>query len=213
MYGATEGCGGFFTKLSTEDHVRALAGEEKMLESCGMATPHAIVQVLRDDGTVCNIGEVGEIAVQGGFIMNGYLNEPELTANALRHGAYMTGDLGRMDDYGYIYLVDRKQFMIISGGYNVYPIEVENVLASHPNVLEVCVFGIPDPHWGEVVHASIVPRPNINLLQEDVESWCRERLAKFKIPRSIEFRDSLNRGVTGKIQKKMERDRYIKLLS
>ena len=213
MYGATEGCGGFFTKLSTQDHVRALAGEEKILESCGMATPHSIVQVLRDDGTVCNIGEVGEISVQGGFIMNGYLNEPELTANALRHGAYMTGDMGRMDEYGYVYLVDRKQFMIISGGYNVYPIEVENVLASHPNVLEVCVFGIPDSHWGEVVHASVVPRPNINLLKEDLEAWCRERLAKFKMPKSIEFRDSLIRGVTGKIQKKMERDRYIKLLS
>lgn len=212
VYGATEGCTGFFTRLSAEDHAKALAGKEELLESCGMATPHAIVRVLRDDGTLCATNEVGEIAVQGGFIMQGYLNEPELSANALRYNAYMTGDMGRMDENGYVYLVDRKQFMIITGGYNVYPIEVENVVAAHPDVLEVCVFGVPDPHWGELVHAAIVKRPGSGLTQEQVLDWSRDRLAKFKIPKSIEFRDILLRGATGKVQKRAERDRYISQL-
>ncbi|MCY1166911.1 Long-chain-fatty-acid--CoA ligase FadD13 [compost metagenome] len=210
VYGATEGCGGFFTKLSAEDHAQALSGNEKLLESCGMATPHAIVRVLRDDGTPCEADEVGEIAVQGGFIMQGYLNEPELSANALRHNAYMSGDMGRMDEKGYIYLVDRKQFMIITGGYNVYPIEVENAVSAHPDILEVCVFGVPDTHWGEIVHAAVVQRPGANLTQEQILAWSRDRLAKFKLPKSIEFRDALLRGATGKIQKRAERDRYIK---
>ena len=142
--------------------------------------------------------------------MQGYLNEPELSANALRHNAYMTGDMGRMDEKGYIYLVDRKQFMIITGGYNVYPIEVENAVSAHPDILEVCVFGVPDTHWGEIVHAAIVPRPGANLTQAQILAWSRDRLAKFKLPKSIEFRDALLRGATGKIQKRAERDRYIK---
>lgn len=212
VYGATEGCGGFFTKLSADDHRKALEGNEKMLESCGMATPHAIVRVLRDDGTPCDANEVGEIAVQGGFVMQGYLNEPELSEDVLRHGAYMTGDMGCMDEKGYLYLVDRKQFMIISGGYNVYPIEVENALAAHPDILEVCVFGIPDSHWGEVVHAAVVLRPDSDLNQDQLLEWAHGKLAKFKIPKSVEFRDALLRGATGKIQKRAERERYLSLL-
>lgn len=212
MYGATEACGGFFTKLSADDHERALKSEEGLLESCGMATPHAIVRVLREDGSVCDADEIGEVAIQGGFIMRGYLNEPELTENALRHGYYMTGDMGRMDARGYLYLVDRKQFMIISGGYNVYPIEVENALAAHPAVLEVCVFGVPDPHWGEAVHAAVVLRDGAtDIASSDLVGWCRDRLAKFKIPKSVELRDALIKGGTGKIQKRAERERFLRL--
>jgi acyl-CoA synthetase (AMP-forming)/AMP-acid ligase II len=213
VYGATEGCGGFFTKLGAADHAKALSSEESLLESCGMAMPHSIVRVLRDDGTPCDAGEIGEVAVQGGFVMRGYLNEPELTANALRHGHYMTGDMGRLDQRGYLYLVDRKQFMIISGGYNVYPVEVENVLAAHPEVLEVCVFGIPDAHWGESVHAAIVLRPGSSATPADLVAWGRDRLAKFKLPKSVELRDALLKGPTGKIQKRAERDRYLKQLA
>jgi acyl-CoA synthetase (AMP-forming)/AMP-acid ligase II len=177
-----------------------------------MAMPHAIVHVLRDDGSVCDVDEIGEVAVQGGFIMRGYLNEPELTKNALRNGYYMTGDMGRMDTRGYLYLVDRKQFMIISGGYNVYPIEVENALAAHPDVLEVCVFGVPDPRWGEAVHAAVVLRDSsAGTTASDLIGWCRDRLAKFKIPKSVELRDALIKGGTGKIQKRAERDRFLRL--
>jgi long-chain acyl-CoA synthetase len=121
----------------------------------------------------------------------------------------MTGDMGRIDEEGYLYLVDRKQFMIITGGYNVYPIEVENALAAHPAVLEVCVFGVPDPHWGEAVHACVVLRDNVTVSNDELDGWARARLAKFKVPKSIEFREALIRGATGKILKRAERDRYL----
>ena len=179
-----------------------------------MAMPHSIVRVLREDGSACEADEVGEVAVQGGFIMRGYLNEPELTENALRNGYYMTGDMGRMDARGYLFLVDRKQFMIITGGYNVYPIEVENALAAHPDVLEVCVFGVPDPHWGEAVHAAVVLRDGVvGTTTADIIAWSRERLAKFKVPKSAELRDALIKGGTGKIQKRAERDRFLRVNS
>lgn len=209
LYGSTEACGGFFTTLSPEDHALALTSNPKILESCGLPMQHSLVQVQREDGTPCDPEEVGEIAVQGGYVMQGYLNEPELTASALRRGWLMTGDMGKMDEEGYLYLVDRKQFMIISGGYNVYPIEVENAIAAHPAVLEVCVFGIPDPHWGEAVHAAVVLRESHTATMEELTAWARERLAKFKIPKSIELRDALTRGGTGKILKRAERDRFL----
>lgn len=212
LYGSTEACGGFFTTLSPQDHALALTSKPRILESCGLPMQHSLVQVQREDGTPCDPEEVGEIAVQGGYVMQGYLNEPELTAIALRRGWLMTGDMGKMDEEGYLYLVDRKQFMIISGGYNVYPIEVENAIAAHPAVLEVCVFGIPDPHWGEAVHAAVVLRETHKATKEELTAWARERLGKFKIPKSIELRDALTRGGTGKILKRAERDRYLATL-
>ncbi len=213
LYGATEACGGFFTTLSPEDHSLALTTNPRILESCGLPMQHSRVQVQRTDGTPCEPEEIGEVAVQGGYVMQGYLNEPELTAVAKRNGWLMTGDMGKMDQNGYLYLVDRKQFMIISGGYNVYPIEVENVIAAHPAVLEVCVFGVPDPHWGEAVHAAVVLRDSQDGLTEELRAWARERLAKYKVPKSIEMRDALIRGGTGKILKRAERDRFLALKS
>lgn len=126
----------------------------------------------------------------------------------MRDGWLFTGDMGRIDEDGYVYLVDRKQFMIITGGYNVYPIEIENVIAGHPSVLEVCVFGIPDEKWGEAIHVAVVPRKGHTVTESEIKSWCRGKLAKFKAPKSIEIRDALIRGATGKILKRAERDRY-----
>jgi acyl-CoA synthetase (AMP-forming)/AMP-acid ligase II len=208
-YGSTEGVGGWFTTLTPDDHKRALKDRPHILESCGKPLHHVLLRVMRDDGALCEPGEVGEVAVQGSFLMKGYLHEPELTAKTLRDGWLMTGDMGRIDEEGYLYLVDRKQFMIITGGYNVYPIEVENALAAHPAVLEVCVFGVPDPHWGETVHASVVLRDNATVSKDELHGWARARLAKFKVPKSIEFREGLTRGATGKILKRAERDRYL----
>jgi acyl-CoA synthetase (AMP-forming)/AMP-acid ligase II len=131
----------------------------------------------------------------------------------LKDGWLHTGDMGRLDENGYLYLVDRKQFMIITGGYNVYPIEVENVIAAHPDVLETCVFGVPDDKWGEAVHAVIVVRSGRTLRAEDVNDWCKARLAQFKRPKSIEFRETLMRGATGKIQKRAEQARATQALS
>ncbi|WP_454875269.1 AMP-binding protein [Paraburkholderia xenovorans] len=211
LYGATEACGGFFTTLSPDDHAIGLTTNPRIIESCGLPMQHTRVQVQRFDGTGCEPEEVGEVAVRGRHVMQGYLNEPELTAAAIRNGWLMTGDMGKMDQYGYLYLVDRKQFMIITGGYNVYPVEIENVIAAHPAVLEVCVFGVPDTRWGEAVHAAVVVRDYQSGVTDELYAWARERLAKYKVPKSIELRGALIRGATGKILKRAERDRYLAL--
>ena len=209
IYGSTEGAGGWFTKLSPSDHRQALEGHEALLTSCGKPMIHSSIRVVDQHGKPVEPGEVGEICVAGDFVMDGYHNEEELTRLALRDGWLFTGDMGRIDESGYVYLVDRKQFMIITGGYNVYPIEIENVVASYPSVLEVCAFGIPDEKWGEAVHVAVVPRNGRTIEEAEIQSWCRGKLAQFKVPKSVEVRDALIRGATGKILKRAERDRVV----
>ncbi|USX06627.1 class I adenylate-forming enzyme family protein [Paraburkholderia fungorum] len=213
IYGSTEGTGGWFTKLSPADHKKAMSGNEGLLSSCGRQTIHTRVQILDDNDNPCETGEVGEICIAGDHVMEGYYKEEELTRKVLRDGWLHTGDLGRLDKDGYLYLVDRKQFMIITGGYNVYPIEVENVISSHPDVLEVCVFGVPDYRWGEAVHAVVVARAGSTVCADDLKHWCKANLAQFKRPKSIEFRDALMRGATGKILKRAEQARTIECLA
>lgn len=209
IYGSTEGAGGFFTKLSPADHRCALEGNEDLLSSCGKPMIHSRIRVVNEDGNPCETGQVGEICVRGDFVMDGYYKEEELTRLVLRDNWLFTGDMGRLDENGYLYLVDRKQFMIITGGYNVYPIEIENVVASYPSVLEVCAFGIPDEKWGEAVHVAVVPRNGSTIEEAEIQSWCRGKLAQFKVPKSVEVRDALIRGATGKILKRAERDRVV----
>lgn len=213
IYGSTEGAGGWFTKLSPGDHERAIAGEDQLLSSCGRPTIHTRIQILDDEGLPCKTGDVGEICVAGDYLMEGYFKEEELTRLVLKNGWLHTGDMGRLDENGYLYLVDRKQFMIITGGYNVYPIEVENVISAHPDVLEVCVFGVPDNKWGEAVHAVVVVRPGRQVDSDDIADWCKIRLAQFKRPKLVEFRDELMRGATGKILKRAEQSRVIESMA
>lgn len=212
VYGSTEGAGGWFTKLSNADHQWAIENDENLLSSCGQPMIHCRVRIVDEDGQTLPPGEVGEISVSGDFVMDGYLKEPELTANVLKDGWLLTGDMGRLDENGYLYLVDRKQFMIITGGYNVYPIEVENVIAAHPAVLEVCVFGVPDDKWGEAIHAAVVPRAGKTIDPDELLDWCRGKMSKFKVPKTVEPRDQLIRGATGKILKRAELDRRKKML-
>lgn len=207
-YGSTEGAGGWYTHLTPSDHARALNGEEHLLESCGKAMHHAEVAVLDDAGRPCPVAQVGEICVKGAFVMQGYLNDPARTEETLRDGWLRTGDMGRQDAEGYVYLVDRKQFMIITGGYNVYPVEVENALAAHRDVAECCVFGIPDEKWGEAVHALVVLREGCTAGVDELRSWCSERLAAFKVPKAVEIRKTLMRGPTGKIQKRAHKEEF-----
>lgn len=209
LYGSTEGAGGYYTKLTPADHDRALAGKESLLTSCGKPMVHARVRIVDENGEVCETGKVGEIAVSGPFVMDEYLREEELTSHVLRDGWLLTGDMGSIDEEGYVYLTDRKQFLIITGGYNVYPIEIENVVAAHPSVLEVCAFGVPDDKWGEAVHIAVVPRNGCSIDATEIRTWCRDKLAKFKIPKSVEIRDVLIRGATGKILKRAERERFL----
>jgi long-chain acyl-CoA synthetase len=148
------------------------------------------------------VGEIGELVVQGPQVMAGYWNRPDETALALRGGWLHTGDLARMDEDGYFYIVDRLKEMIICSGLKVYPREVEEVLYKHPKVLEAAVIGVPDAYRGETVKAIIVPRPGTTPTADEIKSFCAEHLAKYKVPTIVEFRDSLPKSIVGKVLKR-----------
>jgi long-chain acyl-CoA synthetase len=153
------------------------------------------------DGTPLPDGEPGEVTCRGNNVMVGYWAKPEQTAAALRDGWYWTGDVGRLDEEAYLYLLDRSKDMIVSGGENVYCTEVEDALYTHPLVLEATVFGIPDDRWGEAVHAVVVPRGDV--ASEELMAHCRTRIAGYKVPRSISFQsDPLPKSGPGKVLKR-----------
>ncbi len=144
---------------------------------------------------------VGEIAVHGPSVMKEYYRDPEATAEAIRDGWLMTGDLGRKDEEDYLYIVGRKKEMIISGGENIYPAEVEAVLDGHPKVIESAVIGVPDPKWGETVMALLVLKPGQEMAEAEVEEYCRGRMAGYKRPRIVKFVGSLTKNASGKTMK------------
>ncbi|MGH2829888.1 MAG: acyl-CoA synthetase [Actinomycetota bacterium] len=166
------------------------------------------VRVVDDRDHDVPAGGSGEIVVRGPSVMKGYWNLPEETAAALRDGWLRTGDVGRVDDEGYITIVDRVKDMYISGGENVYPAEVEHALAAHPSIAEAAVVGVPDARWGEAGLAIVVLRPGATATPEDVRAFCLEHLAKFKVPRDVVFTASLPRNATGKLLKTELRDRF-----
>ena len=131
--------------------------------------------------------------------MKGYWNRPDETASVLRNGWLLTGDLAKMDEDGYFYIVDRKKDMIIAGGYNIYPREVEEVLYEHPAVAEAAVVGVDDPYRGQTVKAFIQLKPGMKVTEQELDTWCRANLAAYKVPRAYEFRDSLPKSAVGKI--------------
>jgi long-chain acyl-CoA synthetase len=202
-YGMTEAAP-LLTVLSNEEQLI----DDPRLRSAGREIAGVEVAVCREDGSLCAPDEVGEIVARGPNFMRGYWNKPEETAAALRDGWYWSGDLGYRDADGYIFLVDRAKDMIISGGENVYSVEVEDALMSHPAVLEVAVIGVPDEKWGERVHAFVVRKADMSVPAEQLITACRERIAGFKVPRSIDFVDELPRSGAGKILKRELRDRY-----
>ncbi len=169
--------------------------------SVGPPIPEVELRVVDNAGRALPPGQVGEIVARGPNVMKGYLNRPEETAEVLRDGWYHTGDLGRADEDGYYYIVDRKTDLILVGGLNVYPREVELALASHPAVAEVAVIGVPDPVRGEVPRALVVLRDGQPTGTQELLQWCRQRLAGYKVPRSIEVVPGLPKTVTGKILK------------
>jgi len=151
-------------------------------------------------------GDVGEIIIQGPQNMMGYYKKPEETARALRNGWVYTGDIGMFDEDGYLSVVDRKKDMIIAGGYNIYPVEIDDVLFDHPKVLEACCIGVPDEYRGETVKAFIVCKEGETLTEEEVIAYCKENLAPYKVPKQIEFADDLPKSVVGKILRRELRD-------
>ncbi|OGB93186.1 MAG: hypothetical protein A3G35_18315 [candidate division NC10 bacterium RIFCSPLOWO2_12_FULL_66_18] len=169
--------------------------------SVGPAIPQVELRIVDEAGHPLPPGEVGEIVARGPNVMQGYLNRPAETAEVLRNGWYHTGDLGRVDQDGYYYIVDRKKDLILVGGLNVYPREVELALASHPAVAEAAVIGVPDPVRGEVPRALVVLRDGQQADTQELLQWCRQRLANYKVPRTIAFVSQLPKTATGKILK------------
>jgi long-chain acyl-CoA synthetase len=201
VYGLTETTGAI-TFLHQEHH-----RGDRML-SCGRPTFGADMKVVGPDGQELPHGEIGEIVYRGAGVMQGYYNRPDDTAAAIREGWFHTGDAGTEDDDGFFYIKDRIKDMIVSGGENIYPAELESVLAGHPGVADIAVIGVPDDQWGETVKAIVVKKPGSELGAEELIDWSRDKLAGFKRPRSVDFVEAIPRNPSGKILKKDLRKPY-----
>ncbi|MER3489931.1 MAG: long-chain fatty acid--CoA ligase [Meiothermus sp.] len=197
------------TEAAPVTHSNPVSGLRKK-GSVGLPLPGVDAKILGPDMQELPPGEVGELAVRGPNVMKGYWNRPEETAKTLVIDWLLTGDMAKMDEDGYFYIVDRKKDVIIAGGYNIYPREVEEVLYAHPAIQEACVVGVPDAYRGETVAAYIVLKPGMSLSQAELERYCRENLAAFKIPRIIEFRSELPKSAVGKILRRQLRDEAVK---
>ena len=208
-YGQTESSP-LLTSLPHEDHITE--GEERLtrrLASCGRPVAGVEIEIQKDDGAFAQPGEVGEVIARGPNVMMGYWKRPEETAATLRDGWLHTGDMAVADEDGYIYLVDRKKDMIISGGENVYSTEVENIVYQHPAVREAAVIGVPDDKWGEAVTAIVTIKPGALLTETGLIEFCSARLADYKVPKRVELREGeLPKSGTGKILKKELREPY-----
>jgi fatty-acyl-CoA synthase len=202
-FGMSETCSNF--AMPVED--RALMIEKA--GSIGMPLLMLDVRIVDDDGTDVVNGETGELWLRGPSITRGYWNQPELTASAFHDGWFKTGDAARRDADGFYYLVDRKKDMFISGGENVYPAEVEAVIAELAQVAEVAVIGVPDERWGEVGHAVIIPVGGMSVDVDTVLTYCRTRLASFKVPKAFVIVSEIPRTASGKVQKHVLRDQLI----
>ncbi|HYM58442.1 MAG TPA: AMP-binding protein [Solirubrobacteraceae bacterium] len=196
------------TALSQDDH--AFEGEPpERLASAGRPCPFVELKVVDPDGDELPAGEVGEIVVRGDVVMAGYWGKPDETAEMIgSDGWAATGDLGRLDEEGYLYVVDRKKDMIVTGGYNVFPSEVENVISTLDAVAEVAVVGAPDERWGEALTAVVAPRPGRSVTRQEVVDVCRRNLADYKKPRTVEIVDEVPKTGSGKIMRRVVRDRY-----
>lgn len=205
-YGITE-TSGIVTLLRTTER-EEISGK---VGCAGQAAPSITIEIVNDAGEVLPQGEVGEIVVRGPRVMKGYWRKPDATSQVLINGGYHTGDLGYLDEGDFVTIVDRKKDMIISGGENVYSAEVENVLAAAPFISEVAVIGIPDPTWGEAVHAVVYSRDGALVKESDLIAWCRGRIANYKIPKTISVSvDPLPKTGPGKIAKRKLRDEFWK---
>jgi acyl-CoA synthetase (AMP-forming)/AMP-acid ligase II len=205
-YGLTETLEATF--LVAEDHVLdGTPDRERRLASGGREAANVEVRIVDDDRPLPR-GERGEIVVRSASVMKGYWMNPQATADTLRGGWCHTGDIGYLDEGGYLFIVDRKKDMIISGGENIYPREIEDVLHTHPAVLEAAVIGIPDEKWGETVLAVVALRSGVTATEEELLRYCAARLAGYKRPRCVEFVESLPKNPSGKVLKRELRQPY-----
>jgi len=202
MYGSTEA--GWVTVLRPDEQFSKLGSIGRELAGTGR------VRLLDDAGVEVPDGEVGELYSRTPYAFQGYWKLPDKSAEAFR-GAYCTvGDMARFDADGYLHLVDRKKNVIISGGENIYPSEIEGVVASHPKVMDVAVIGVPHDKWGESVHAVVIARDGQRMTEQEIHDWCIDKMAGYKRPRSVAFirEEDMPRTATGKILHRVLRDRY-----
>ncbi|MZQ87280.1 AMP-binding protein [Paenibacillus sp. 5J-6] len=187
------------TETSPVTHANPIWGYRK-IGSIGVPLPDTAAKVVDvNTGEELPVGEIGELLIKGPQVMKGYWQREHETAMTIRDGWLYTGDMGRMDEDGFFSIVDRKKDLIIAGGFNIYPREIEEVLFEHPAILEATIVGVPDEYRGETVKAFVVLKPGMTLTEKELELWCRERLAAFKVPRKVEFRESLPKTMIGKV--------------
>ena len=179
----------------------------KSVGSCGTIAPRQEIRLLNDAGEPVPDGTPGEIWTRSPWLAE-YYNKPEATSKSMQDGFFSVGDIAYRDSEGYYYICDRKIDMVISGGVNIYPAEIEAVLAAHPAVADVAVIGVPDDHWGEAVKAVVELQPGKSASAEELIAFCAERLADYKKPRSVDFVDGLPRSPAGKLLKNQIRERY-----
>jgi acyl-CoA synthetase (AMP-forming)/AMP-acid ligase II len=182
--------------------------DETILRAAGKAIPPLRVDILSDDGLPLPAGEPGEIVVRGAPLMSGYYKLPEATQEVSRDGWHHTGDVGIMDQRGFVTIVDRKKDMIITGGFNVFPTEIETVIYEHPAVLDCIVIGVPDEKWGEAVKALVKLKPGNSVTDKELIGLCRDRLGGVKTPKSVEFWDDLPRNAVGKLLRREARAKF-----
>ncbi len=196
------------TEASTVVTANPLTTDGLVKEGVGIPFPDTDVRIVDLDAGTRDMpmGEAGELIVRGPQVMKGYWNQPEETATTLRDGWLHTGDIARMDEDGYLYIIERKKDMIIASGFNVYPREVEEVLYMHPSVLEAAVIGTPDPYRGETVKAFVALKPGTTATEQEIIAFCRERLAAYRVPRQVEFRSDLPKSQIGKVLRRALRD-------
>jgi fatty-acyl-CoA synthase len=178
--------------------------------SIGLPLFHVDLRIVDENGADIPSGQTGEIILRGPSITPGYWNNPEATAKAIRDGWLFTGDLGFRDEEGHVYIRGRKKDMILSGGENIYPAEIERILGRHPKIAEVAVFGVPDKKWGEVGHAAVCTKAGETLTENEVIDFLRDKLARYKTPKSIFFMETLPKAASGKVIKRILRESYLK---
>jgi long-chain acyl-CoA synthetase len=189
------------TETSPVTTMMPLEGTYK-IGSIGLPIPGVEVRIVDYEDREVPVNQIGEIVVRGPNVMKGYYNRPEETNWVMRNGWFHTGDLAYMDSSGYLFIVDRKKDLVIRGGLNIYPKEIEEVLYSHPSVFDAAVIGVPDPIMGEEVMAFVLLREGVNVTPEEIREFCSKKLARYKIPKHIRFVENLPKTTTGKLLKK-----------
>jgi acyl-CoA synthetase (AMP-forming)/AMP-acid ligase II len=182
--------------------------ETKRLASAGFARTDVEIKIFDAQEDELPPGKIGEIVTRSDLVMKGYWKNPQATADTIRNGWLHTGDVGYLDENGYLFIMDRSKDMIISGGENIYPREIEEVLVRHPAVCEVSVIGVPDPKWGEAIKAVVTLNPGATATEEELIDFCRDNIASYKKPKSVDFVDELPKSNYGKILKRELRTRY-----